>query len=53
MFEFATASAAAVGPTYSVLAKRNNWQWLGVFVVTPILLVLGLRSPCSTPRPAS
>ncbi len=42
MFEFATASAAAVGLTYSVLAKRNNWQWLGVFVVTPILLVLGL-----------
>ena len=42
MFEFATASAAAVGLTYSVLAKRNHWQWLGVFVVTPILLVLGL-----------
>ncbi|MDV3220769.1 c-type cytochrome biogenesis protein CcsB [Intrasporangium sp.] len=42
MFEFATASAAAVGLTYSVLAKRNGWQWLGVFVVTPILLVLGL-----------
>lgn len=42
MFEFATASAAAVGLTYSVLAKRNSWQWLGVFVVTPILLVLGL-----------
>lgn len=42
MFEFATASAAAVGLTYSVLAKRGNWQWLGVFVVAPILLVLGL-----------
>jgi cytochrome c-type biogenesis protein CcsB len=42
MFEFATASAAAVGLTYSVLAKRNNWQWLGVFIVTPVLLVLGL-----------
>ncbi|GAA6524883.1 c-type cytochrome biogenesis protein CcsB [Intrasporangium sp. DVR] len=42
MFEFATAAAAAVGLTYSVLAKRNSWQWLGVFVVTPVLLVLGL-----------
>ncbi|HET7800424.1 MAG TPA: c-type cytochrome biogenesis protein CcsB [Humibacillus xanthopallidus] len=42
MFEFATAGAAAVGVAYSVLAKRNNWQWLGVFVVGPILLVQGL-----------
>ncbi len=42
MFEFATAGAAAVGVAYSVLAKRNHWQWLGVFVVAPILLVLGL-----------
>lgn len=42
MFEFATAAAAAVGLVYSVLAKRNGWQWLGVFVVTPVLLVLGL-----------
>ncbi len=42
MFEFATAAAAGVGLAYSVLAKRNQWQWLGVFIVTPILLVLGL-----------
>ena len=42
MFEFATAGAAAVGVAYSVMAKRNHWEWLGVFVVTPILLVLGL-----------
>jgi cytochrome c-type biogenesis protein CcsB len=42
MFEFATAAAAAVGAAYSLLAKRNSWQWLGVFIVTPILLVLGL-----------
>ncbi|MBC9822281.1 c-type cytochrome biogenesis protein CcsB [Terrabacter sp. MAHUQ-38] len=42
MFEFATAASAAVGVAYSVLAKRNRWQWLGVFIVTPILLVLGL-----------
>ncbi len=42
MFEFATAAAAAVALTYSVLAKRNDWQWLGVFIVTPVLLLLGL-----------
>ncbi len=42
MFEFATAAAAAVGTAYCLLAKRNNWQWLGVFIVTPVLLVLGL-----------
>ncbi|EWS99906.1 cytochrome C biogenesis protein CcsB [Intrasporangium oryzae NRRL B-24470] len=42
MFEFATAAAAAVGVAYSVLAKRNHWEWLGVFIVAPILLVLGL-----------
>jgi cytochrome c-type biogenesis protein CcsB len=42
MFEFATAGAAAVGVAYSVMAKRNHWQWLGVFIVGPILLVLGL-----------
>lgn len=42
MFEFATAAAAAVGAAYCLLAKRNNWQWLGVFIVTPVLLVLGL-----------
>lgn len=42
MFEFATAAAAAVGVAYCALARRNNWQWLGVFIVTPILLVLGL-----------
>lgn len=42
MFEFATAAAAAVGVVYSALARRNRWEWLGVFIVAPILLVLGL-----------
>jgi cytochrome c-type biogenesis protein CcsB len=42
MFEFATAGSAAVGVAYCAMAKRNSWQWLGVFVVGPILLVLGL-----------
>ncbi|WP_347351184.1 c-type cytochrome biogenesis protein CcsB [Intrasporangium sp.] len=42
MFEFATAAVAAVSLAYSVLARRNRWEWLGVFVVAPVLLVLGL-----------
>lgn len=42
MYEFATAAASAVGLAFCLLAKKNNWQWLGVFIVTPILLVLGL-----------
>ncbi|GAA2027086.1 c-type cytochrome biogenesis protein CcsB [Terrabacter terrae] len=42
MFEFATAAAAAVGAVYCALAKRHQWQWLGLFIVAPILLVLGL-----------
>ncbi|EWT03737.1 cytochrome C biogenesis protein CcsB, partial [Intrasporangium chromatireducens Q5-1] len=40
MFEFATAAVAAVGVAYSLLARRNRWEWLGAFIVTPILLVL-------------
>lgn len=42
MFEFATAAVAAVGLAYSLLARRNRWEWLGVFIVAPILLVQGL-----------
>ena len=42
MFEFATAAVAAVAVTFSLLARRNRWEWLGVFIVGPILLVLGL-----------
>ncbi len=42
MFEFAVAGAAAVAVVYSVLARRNRWEWLGLFVVGPVLLTLGL-----------
>jgi cytochrome c-type biogenesis protein CcsB len=42
LFEFTTAAACAAAVGYSVLAKRNSWQWLGLFVVGPILLTLGL-----------
>ncbi len=42
MFEFATAAVAAVSVAYSLLARRNRWEWLGIFVVAPVLLVQGL-----------
>ncbi|MDQ6715881.1 MAG: cytochrome c biogenesis protein CcsA, partial [Actinomycetota bacterium] len=42
MFEFACAGAAAAALTYCVLARRNSWQWLGIFVIGPVLLTLGL-----------
>ena len=42
MFEFATAGAAAVALTYCALARRRNWEWLGIFVIGPVLLTLGL-----------
>ncbi|MEO3937979.1 c-type cytochrome biogenesis protein CcsB [Dermatophilaceae bacterium Soc4.6] len=42
MFEFAVAGAAAVALGFSVLVKRNRWEWLGLFVVGPVLLTLGL-----------
>ncbi|MBK8468562.1 MAG: c-type cytochrome biogenesis protein CcsB [Candidatus Phosphoribacter sp.] len=41
MFEFATAGAAAAAVAYCLLARRNRWDWLGLFVVGPILLTLG------------
>lgn len=42
MFEFATAGCAAAALAYCVLARRNRWEWLGLFVIGPILLTLGL-----------
>jgi cytochrome c-type biogenesis protein CcsB len=42
MFEFATAGAAAASLAYCLLARRRHWEWLGLFVIGPILLVLGL-----------
>jgi len=41
MFEFATAGAAAASIGFSVLVRRNRWEWLGLFVVGPVLLTLG------------
>ena len=42
MFEFANAGALAAAVAYLVLARRNRWEWLGIFVVGPVLLTLGL-----------
>ncbi|MEO7061480.1 MAG: c-type cytochrome biogenesis protein CcsB [Lapillicoccus sp.] len=42
MFEFAVAGAAAVALAYCGLARRNHWEWLGLFVIGPVLLTLGL-----------
>ncbi len=42
MFEFATAGCAAAALAYCSLARRNRWEWLGIFVIGPILLTLGL-----------
>ena len=42
MFEFATAAACVAAIAFSVLARQNRWDWLGLFVVGPVLLTLGL-----------
>ena len=42
MFEFACAGAAALALAYCSLARRNHWEWLGLFVIGPVLLTLGL-----------
>ncbi len=42
MFEFATAGATAAALGYLLLVRRRQWEWLGVFVVGPVLLTLGV-----------
>jgi cytochrome c-type biogenesis protein CcsB len=42
MFEFATAGALCAALGYLLLARRRRWEWLGIFVVVPVLLTLGL-----------
>jgi cytochrome c-type biogenesis protein CcsB len=42
MYEFSTAAALAATGAYLVLVRRYDLRWLGVFVVTPVLLTLGL-----------
>jgi cytochrome c-type biogenesis protein CcsB len=42
MYEFSTASALAVTGVFLLLLARYDVRWLAVFVVTPVLLTLGL-----------
>ncbi|WP_344605458.1 c-type cytochrome biogenesis protein CcsB [Sporichthya brevicatena] len=42
MYEFSTTSALATMGVYLALTRKYDIRWLGVFVVTPVLLTLGL-----------
>jgi cytochrome c-type biogenesis protein CcsB len=42
MYEFSIAAAFAVALTYLLIALRRDVRWLGIFVVIPVLLSLGL-----------
>jgi cytochrome c-type biogenesis protein CcsB len=42
MYEFSTASALAVTGVFLFLLTRVDVRWLGIFVVFPVLLTLGL-----------
>ncbi len=42
MYEFSTAGALAAMGAFLFLTTRYNCRWLGVFVVAPVLLTLGL-----------
>jgi cytochrome c-type biogenesis protein CcsB len=42
MFEFATTGSLAVALTFCLLSLRRDVRWLGLFVVGPVLLTLGL-----------
>jgi cytochrome c-type biogenesis protein CcsB len=42
MFEFATTGSLAVSLAFCVLSLRRDVRWLGLFVVGPVLLTLGL-----------
>lgn len=42
MFEFAVAGAFLVMAVFLLLGMKRPLKWLGIFVVTPVLLILGL-----------
>lgn len=44
MFEFAIFASALTMIIFHALAMRRDLRWLGVFIVTPVLLVLGMAS---------
>ena len=41
MCEFSMTSAFAIALTFCLISLRRDLRWLGVFVVTPVLLILG------------
>ena len=42
MFEFSLTGSAAVTATFLVLGLRRDVRWLGLFVVGPVVLMLGM-----------
>ena len=42
MYEFSTAAALAAVGAFLVLTRIYDIRWLGVFVITPVLLTMGL-----------
>jgi cytochrome c-type biogenesis protein CcsB len=42
MYEFSITTAFAISLTYLIIALRRDVRWLGIFVVIPVLLSLGL-----------
>jgi cytochrome c-type biogenesis protein CcsB len=42
MYEYSLACAFTVAMTYLVLSLRRDVRWLGLFIVIPVLLTLGL-----------
>ena len=42
MYEFSITASLAVMCTYLAISTKRDVRWLGVFVVTPVLLLLGL-----------
>jgi cytochrome c-type biogenesis protein CcsB len=42
MFEFATTGSLAVSLAFCLISLRRDVRWLGLFVVGPVLLTLGL-----------
>lgn len=42
MYEFSVASAFAISAAFLVLSLRRDLRWLGLLVVVPVLLTLGL-----------
>ncbi len=42
MYEFAIASATAIVFTFLIVSLRKDIQWLGIFIIVPVILLLGL-----------